>query len=81
MNILQMPKPFLDQTGLEKAYQQSWVIRPWEPIRCSPSRCWKLGATGKHVGHSEPHIGIQLFFHRTILKQNWSLTVLQCRIG
>lgn len=61
MNIIQMPKSFFDQTGLEKAYQQSWVIRPWEPIRCSPSRCWKLGATAKHVGHSEPHTGIQLF--------------------
>lgn len=81
MNIFQVSKSF-ELTDLEDACQQPWIIiRPWEHIRCSPSRCWKLGATGKHVGHSETHAGIQLSSLNDLKAKLWWRTVLQLGIG
>lgn len=45
---------------------------PGKLIRCSPSRCWKLGATGKHTGQTETHTRTHAhdFLRRMILRQN-----------
>lgn len=80
MNILQMPKSFLIRLVLKKHISSPGSSGPGNPSGVLPAGA---GSSVPRVSTWDIQNRTQAhnFFHRTILKQNWSLTVLQGRIG